>query len=159
MECFDNGNSRATRAQAELCFLEMCRTLVMFGMDDEYALLCWTVKTESLRLPQPSSLKAALDVLHRTTSPLAQEGSKIHEVPLPKARSMLIAKRIVADNQLLMFKDEQLHRFVEDACAAARDHRHAVRLPALEVIRVLRDRLPDKKLVEYKVRCTKKTIL
>lgn len=112
---------------------------------------------ETFRLPQPSSLEAAMGVLYWTTSPLAQEGNQIHEIPLSRARSMLIGMRIVASNQLLFFSDEQLRRFVADACTAAKDHRHGVRLAALEVVRVLHERMPDKKLAEYKVRAAKRS--
>lgn len=65
---------------------------------------------------------------------------------------MLIGMRIVADDQLLLFSDRQLGRFVRDACRAAKDRRLAVRLLALDVLRMLGKRLTRAEKAQYKVR-------
>ncbi|KAH7705636.1 hypothetical protein AAVH_27149, partial [Aphelenchoides avenae] len=58
--------------------------------------------------------------------------------------------RRAAVKELNMFTQPQLKRFVGDVCTALKDTRRSVRLLAVELARVLCDRLSADNLKEYK---------
>lgn len=93
-----------------------------------------------------------LNVIYRMANPTTADGAKSQELPLPTARSTLIAMNIVAQKYLRLLNACLLSKFVGHACSSIGDTRGPIRLLAIRLIRVLCTHLHDYALLQYKVR-------